>query len=327
MQDIDFDEIDRAVSSVSDSLTAEKSGETPQTPETSQVEPEVSMPVPTPTPTTPRPTSGRFMDVVHPSSDMRPSTPIRSSAPSAPSLHREEVAMHDEISKRPEPAAAASAAFHWPDPVESDLPVPEPIPEPIVEASAPAVVAEELVKEPLSSLESPFLADTKVEKRPLGAFSDTDLPLIEDPIPGTYVFGDTPQTKPEEPAHEEHEETPHELHPDLLLLEGHGNGDPTIEVAPTPEVAEDSTPLATVAPEPTVVSTGPTSISQQYVEQPSTANEPSGPIFDTEAYHQPLVHPPKKRSKALIIVWVAVLILIGGGIGAAIYFVVLPMLG
>ncbi|MDB5179369.1 MAG: hypothetical protein JWN12_1, partial [Candidatus Saccharibacteria bacterium] len=301
-----------------------------------------------PTPAAPSPavrrSSGRFMDVVHSSSDMRPSTGSRPSMPSVPSLHREEVAERDEVANRPEPAAAPSAAFHWTDPIDVAEPTPDLIeevepsfPEPAAEVTEEPPIAHELEDEnedkDASPLESPFLTDTKVEKRPLGAFSgaDADLPLLEDPIPFSANVAPQPQpesvSEVEEPAHEEHEEMPYELHPDLLALEGHGQEDQK-------ESSDDELFLeATNPPDPEPVlavedvPTGPTSITQQYTEQPSTASEPSGSIFDTEAYHQPLTHPAKKRSKVLIIVWIIALILVGGGIGAGIYFVVLPMLG
>jgi hypothetical protein len=73
------------------------------------------------------------------------------------------------------------------------------------------------------------------------------------------------------------------------------------------------------------VISGPTSISQQYKEQP-VANQSSGAIFDTETYHKPLTVQPKKRSGALTIVWIILLIILGAGAGVAFYLFVLPNL-
>lgn len=332
MQDIDFDEIDRAVNSVTNTA-----------PEVTPVVPEptgepLSQPV-APVPAVPSPavrrSSGRFMDVVHPSSDMRPLTGSRSPAPSAPSLHREEVAERDEVVEpreaieaisQPEPTAAPSTAFHWPDPIDSDEATLQPAPE-VSEESPVVPEPEEVKNEDASPLESPFLTDAKVEKRPLGAFSgaDADLPLLEDPI---SFSADTPP-QPEvvadivDMAHEEHEETLHELHPDLLALGSHNYdknaSEPLLEATNPP----DPEPISVTEDVPT----GPTSITQQYQEQPSTTAEVSGSIFDTEAYHQPLTHSTKKHSGVLIAVWIVALILVGAGIGAGIYFVLLPMLG
>jgi hypothetical protein len=174
--------------------------------------------------------------------------------------------------------------------------------------------------------------DAKVEKRPLGAFSGADegLQLIEDPIPGFAETtpeptpAATPETQPAEaPAWvEEPTEVPPELHESLLMLDAHDDDEEDellLEAINPPDVIP--------APSVETAQVGPTSITQQYTEQPSTASQPSGSIFDTEAYHQPLAHPAKKRSGVLIAVLILALILVGGGIGALVYFFVLPSLG
>jgi len=350
MHDIDFDEIDRAVSSATNNDTETSIAAAMETPVpvlASTPEPPVSVAaVVSPAA---RRTSGRFMDVVHPSSDMRPSTDVRPPAPSAPSLHREEViAPADPVSSRPVPAAVASSAFHWPEPIkvaprqevsvaaEPEViaePVPEVLPEPIV-APVPAPVAEpavapvatpapELVTTPLvledildSPLESPFLNDAKVEKRPLGAFSTSEAsaPLYEtldEPqsveAPAEVIEIPTPETPAEDSPTpvEAATEAPEEE----LLLEAHTETSHFQEPVVTPDVPA-----------------GPTSITQQYKEQPSTDTEPNGAIYDTDAYHQALVHQPKAHHKGLVFVWIAALLLVGGGVGAAVYFFVLPLL-
>jgi len=330
MQDIDFDEIDRAVNSV-----------TNRTPEAEATAAPASVPEPTPTPdvvaqpVVPAPSlaarrsSGRFMDVVHPSSDMRPQTS------SAPSLPRQEVD-RTVVAERQEPAAATGAAFHWPDPIDmieeqslAELPIEppiEPLVAPVPEETPSLLPAPSIFDEP-APLESPFLSDTKVEKRPLGAFSTTEaeseIPLLEDfPAP---TMSQERETTPSDEAPliseteaESAADMPRELHEDVLLLEAHGVDEPAPEL-----VTLGATPIATVAETPV----GPTSITQQYQEHPSTGSQPSGSIYDTEAYHKPLTHPVKKHSSILIIIWIIALIVFGGGIGVAINFLVLPTLG
>lgn len=342
MQDIDFDEIDRAVNSLTSTSSDAPAASPSSEPASPLVEPVAEAPVEStsaPAPAAPSPaarrSSGRFMDVVHPSSDMRPTTLSRP-APSAPTFHREEVVERDDESNRPEPAAVASSAFHWPDPIDvaSQSPQSEPLPEPSTPDPVPEVAEEppavpelgDLINDEnhddTTPLESPFLPGAKVEKRPLGAFSGADegLPLLEDPIPfSTAPVTEEPTPEVEEPAHEEHETHPEELHPELLALEGH-NQDESL-----PEATNPTEPLP--APATEEISTGPTSITQQYTEHTSSTTEPSGAIFDTDAYHLPLTHSPKKYSGILIVVWIIALILVGGGIGAGIYFVLLPMLG
>lgn len=348
MQDIDFDEIDRAVNSITNSSTDTQTQSAPiadstpiETPAPESVDSEVSQPLtpPVASPATRR-SSGRFMDVVHPSSDMRPPVSSRP-APSAPSLHRDDSLERAEVTDTSAPVAAQSSAFHWPDPLDMATSALAPVETP-AETAGPVLadpvveVTEETPSAPESDteqnkgdtpLESPFLTNAKVEKRPLGAFSgaDADLALIEDPIPVSANAAPVLEeaTLPaEEPAHEEHDEVPHELHSDLLALDGHGQNEKQAD--PLPQAA---TPSAMPSPVVDDIPVGPTSITQQYKEQPSSDTEQSGSIFDTEAYHQALTHPPKKRSSVLIIVWIITLILVGGGIGAGIYYVVLPMLG
>lgn len=338
MQDIDFDEIDRAVSSVTNpgAVTSAPAESAAAPVVVGSVSTPIAAPKPAPTLAAPsfaaRRSSGRFMDVVHPSSDMRPKT--SSPTPSLPSPNREEPS-RGEVAPRPAPAAPSSSAFHWPDPIEVAEPRPAaqmpPAPTAVqVPAPTPSVAIEEPTD---SSLESPFLTDTKVEKRPLGAFSvsDSDLPLLED------FNASLAELVADEPESDEVNTTEDATIPDskpevatatverdheLLLLEAHTEDEneavkavevPKVYVAPAPEMIPE-------------VPVGPTSITQQYKEQPSTASQPSGSIYDTEAYHQPLAHPTKKGSSLLVVVWILSLIVAGGGIGAAVYFFVLPML-
>ena len=285
MQDIDFDELDRAVSSATGAPV-----ETPA-PSDDSVTVKNSAPAASSTPAARR-SSGRFMDVVHPSSDMRPATPERST-PRPPEPRVEE---------------PTERSTDWPDPLDfhgftgdelDDKKDEEP-----KEAVEPSKAEE---TEPATPLESPFLSGAKVEKRPLGAFS-FDAP--EKPA------------EPEKPAADETEKAPEEpklLEPsDEELLEE--------KTEPKEEEPVESEPVSEPAPAPEPEEpTGPTSITQQYKETP-TKEEESGPIYAAEATTLALTHAPKKRSSALIIVWIFALILVGVGAGVAIYFFVLPSL-
>lgn len=242
MQDIDFDELDRAIS------TTLKPTPTPEPAVAPETAPEPSPSIePVTTAPAARRSSGRFMDVVHPSSDMRSSSVANRSETRAET--REEVS------------------------------VPE-MPEPVT---------------------SPFLDDAKVEKRPLGAFSDAT------PKPTVDLSAELLLEAPDE---------------ELLEADNEAPEAPVEE--PASEVEDE--PVPEVMPEEEIPSTFPTSITQQYKEQPSTSDQPSGAIFDTEAYHQPLTHPEKKKSGAMVILWILVLILVGAAAGAAFYFFALPLL-
>lgn len=306
MQDIDFDELDRAVSST---LNPTRPSDTVKTD---------PVPVRTPNPVTPHPvapavrrSSGRFMDVVHPSSDMRPTERPERSAPRPP----------EPVQQEPERPAPAPATTDWPDPLDfhgfND--------EPKVEAPKPEPVSN---NDDVSGmpLESPFLTDAKVEKRPLGAFSANDTPNLSDQIDAENAAELSSVEAGEVPLLEAPDE-------ELLTAETETKEDPVAvveepvkeekrEVEDATEMVPEEKPIPTsIVEEPT----GPQSITQQYKEQPSS-NQTSGAIYDTEAYHQPLVHTAKKKSGALVVIWILALILVGAGAGAGIYFFVLPML-
>ncbi|MEO6109751.1 MAG: hypothetical protein ABIP50_01945 [Candidatus Saccharimonadales bacterium] len=325
MQDIDFDELDRAVSS-----TMEPSTPTPA-PSSDAVTVSDSAPKPvlSGTPAARR-SSGRFMDMVHSSSDMRNGSPV----PERSAPRPVEVSAPEHT---PEPSVERST--DWPDPLdfhgfdkEDEAEVPAPVPE-----TPELELIEDDLPEP-KPLETPFLSDAKVEKRPLGAFSSSETPAT-DPFDDLMKVEaeETPEVKKDEPelllaASDE----------DLLTALTAENEADDKEETPmeTPIVEQEAEPVVEETPEspalqqeevvrPVETDTapaGPTSIHQQYKEQPSTTNQPSGAIYDTEAYHQPLAYVAKKKSGGLVILWIVGLIIIGGGIGAAIYFFVLPLL-
>ena len=333
MSDIDFDELDRAVNSVIGDSTNDV---TPvDIPQPAPVDATVAAPAPVETrqaPAARRAASGRFMDMVHPSSDMRNGT-----APTSASLTR-----------------SAPAVVATPSPV-TQTPQPQEAPT-VVSAPEPATPqSNDLVGENWSQpLESPFITDAKVEKRPLGGEAPTaaefdalellampDEPLLEAPdeprieahtMPDPLDFGadldetldttnDSQTTTATEVVSEgaELEET----------LDAYGAG--TFDTVPTETVVEEVAPAVVAAPaEPPVaenpeVPAGPASISQQYEERPSEAPD-SGAIYDTESYHKPLTPVAKKKSGILVVVWIFLLVLLGAGVGAAVYFFVIPML-
>ena len=123
MQDIDFDEIDRAVSSVTSSSTETNSPDKNEA--TTSGFTSISTPItPREAPTSfgspaARRSTGRFMDVVHPSSDMRPTASTAPAAPTAstaPSIQREVVSREDvdrsTVTERTSQSLNPSSAFH-----------------------------------------------------------------------------------------------------------------------------------------------------------------------------------------------------------------------
>lgn len=263
MTDFDFEELDKAVSGAI--------GDTPVSNDTTDG---VSVPDTTTPDTNSAPaarrSSGRFMDMVHPASDMRTSRPTQSPAP--------------RVESRPEQT----------------------------------LVEDRPIEDPLKPAESPFLPDAKVEKRPLGSEEATGALSQVNPIDLLE--------EPEEPLLEAPDDPRIEAHamPDPIdfAAKNEGESHPVVEEAKVAEVDtthDEPAPVADTAP------AGPDSITQQYKEQPSSTAQ-SGAIYDTEAYHQPVPKPAKKRSGAWIILWILILVILGAAAGAAFYIFVLPML-
>jgi len=308
MKDIDFDELDRAVNSLIGPKTPDAKPEVPPTTPTPASTSPVAPPptstaadnsAPAAAPLAARRSSGRFMDVVHPSSDMRTS-PV----PPRPAAHTETtITPPSSTSPTPEPAPKVEESK---EPETTSAPMDMPATPPVEDTPSP--------------LESPFLSDAKVEKRPLGAFSNSNetpapapaTPLAETPKPeaGDVSVDQKPENKTDHPMGTD-TPLPAELQDNLLSIEASEDTEPK---------KDDTTPIPTVT-----MPIGSTSIPAQYTEQPSTGDQPTGAVFDTEAYKKPMAH-PKKKSGWLIVVWILLLLVVGAGVGAAIYFFVLPKL-
>lgn len=298
MKDIDFDAIDQAVNSVGSDNSDEL---------------ETSKPVPqTPPALAGRRSSGQFMDVVHPSSNMR-RAPIK--MPERP------------INQNTTPEAPPTPAVVEPQPAETELPTPT-IPNSgwaeskndNEDADIDKInedITNELNHKSNESPDTPFISGTKVEKRPLGAFS------TEPPVPETEPVLDTLG----ELGEKKDDTLPDELQDELLSIESNeSKSGPELqkeesEPVEKTEIVEKTEPPA-VENKPAVA----TSITQQYEEKPSTGDRDSGPIYDTNAYHKPLVPPAKKKSSWKIIIWILGILIIGVGAGVLVYYFVRPIL-
>jgi len=330
MKDLDFDELDRAVNSLIGSPSAPTNPPVATASADTPTPVDNSVPVTTPstedTQTTPaslqplaaRRSSGRFMDVVHPSSDMRsssvPARPAVREGMTVQPITTEPVAtVAPETS--PAPIDTAPKTSEWPDPLDFHGFKDEPVaPKPTDKPDGQDKLTEELSLpdfESTTPLESPFLPDAKVEKRPLGAFADSSVPAAETPAK------ETPEVQADENTdHPIGAETPlpAELQDSLLSIESNED---------TALTSQDVEPLK---PQSAVVET--MSIPQQYVEQPSTGDKPAASsIFDVEAYRKPAQTKNKKsKSGWLMVLWILLLIILGVGAGAGFYFYLLPLL-
>jgi hypothetical protein len=324
--------------------------------------------------------AGRFMDVVHPSSDMKtapkpmtsrqgatiepttksfgqPVAPVVTKTDDTPTVTQPEA----ELEPTTDEHASSHDQNEWPDPLEmsgyqseadtaaSSEEKAEPESQPVAPEQSDddddddAVFSlddlEDTTPEPLSS---PFITDAKVEKRPLGGPAVDTSPVTE-PVVSTAaaeeddtITNDNPEDQLPATAANVAPILPPELQKDLMAIET--DGDTASDSTATEVVADvKSDESAPEAKEPTSepdkteaetdkkpeteipVPTGPTSIPQQYKEEPSTSDQTNGGIYDTNNYHQPLAHPVKKKSGWLWIVWIVLLLVIGGGGAAVLY--------
>jgi hypothetical protein len=203
----------------------------------------------------------------------------------------------------PDPIDMATAAEQQPtveQPAEAAPSSGEAAPE-----QPPAVTADELKLDtevqPEPAMDSPFIADAKVEKRPLGGAPE-----------GTSADNITSvEAKPEETA-----PLPRELGSDLMNLETDGNdvggdnkGEPKADAPVEPEV------------QPKVPEQVEAKAAAVPAAEPANDTKVTGAIFDTANYHNmPVVAPVKKKHGWMIIIWILILLIVGASAGAAYFY-------
>ncbi len=264
--------------------------------------------------------SGRFMDVVHPSSDMRPSLRTHSEAVVAPisaNVAPQEAAVTTETTKTVQPDEEEPSPVFDPIAFEENKKTDEEdVTEPAdlssnVSSDEPATVMSDLdlslTKSEASTPDtetagSPFLTDAKVEKRPLNSEAMTPPEADEE---ATVEVEEKDSDIPVEPQ-------PAELGSEILAIE---SGTATVESTAEDKSAPSYKGVTTT---PAPVTAAPVSISQQYREQPSSTPEDHQAMYDSAA-HPALAHPAKKRSGWWIVLWVILLLALGAGGAAALY--------
>lgn len=322
VKDIDFDELDRAVNSLNVTAPPVNNTDNSAVPMQSPTTDATSITAPAATtPLAARRSTGQFMDVVHPSSNMRPSTVT---IPERPAFQTSSV--------NPVTSTTPSAnSDGWPDPIDFTSTNKTDTVKDNNEDDDINKISDDITKslgQTENPIESPFLSGTTVEKRPLGAFSTE--PVVEDMAPkmpdlqNSMPTDNVDTTKPSDPKIP----MPAELQDDLLSIES--NDDVTPEAAEAPKTSAPFTPIqdndTAKAPTPMPQPTGATSIAQQYKEQPSTGDQNSAAIYNADNYPKSVVTPVKKKSGWMWVLWIIILLIVGAGTGAAVYFFVLPNL-
>jgi hypothetical protein len=365
VKDLDFDEIDRAVNSLKSSSPAENENtdnSNQPTDDSRSTDSSESMPT-----LVKKRSSGQFMDVVHPSSNMRKAPLISHDRPSNPELKPVDSQVIESSSESVGPPqidnSEKSHDDEWPDPIDfhnknhkndqesdqyqnedSDIDqINDDITNELNHESDELPDKSDMLPEKSDEMpESPFIAGTKVEKRPLGAFSNDSVPesekneevgKVESELYNDTVSKENTETIEKNITTETTEKTneplPEELQDDLLLIES-GEGEASTspveqksaetESKAEPELKKVETPEVEKQP------VAPVSITQQYKEHPSTGDQSTGAIYNTDAYHKPLVKPANKKSSWMWIVWIIILIILGVGVGVAVNQFVLPLL-
>lgn len=269
-----------------------------------------------------RPNSGRFMDVVHSSSDMKSSD--------------------------------------FPPLVVPERIVPKPVAPPVTVSSVPKEKVQESVPEapitfdtPIDAILAepapltPFLPDAKVEKRPLGGvtesvgavpspftneeLADADSNKNEEPIVSTVTngvhesglsdgVGPSDTQKSLNATDFSFKQTVDEEA--VRAIESHETnaGESMDEV---PIVPQGSTPEEHVrvveSADTESLSTG--AIGRQYTQQTvESSDSEDSAIYDVDDYHQPLSHPARQKSGWGIVTIIALIVIICSGLVAAAYF-------
>lgn len=329
MSDIDFDELDKAVNNLMANVDTTKRNESVDDPEDNVVTlestaaPEQSAEEQAPVPPESQPSAaadstpnqvsaapalavkrrGQFMDVMHPSSDMKAAKPVK----------REGVTLAPATPIAPVATESPSLPDQPTTPAVADSETPVEAPSGI----DTVVVTDDTLGQP--PLTSPFLPDAKPEKRPLGsAAAETPAPIVD--LAAELESESDTSLPAEDPQVEMPVELPEELGSDVLAIESNSipeAAEPTIEQPVEPEAAAEEAPVE----EPATVPAGG-SIPQQYTESPSSGDQTNGSIYDTSNYHQPIeAAPAAKKSSPLKWIILAIVLLVlgaGGGVG---YFV------
>ncbi len=359
MKDIDFDEIDRAVNSFISNTSGNDTDSNSPKPEVPVDNPQVK-PTAVQTPPLAGRRGGQFMDMVRISPAPRATpTPVQQSTAAVPVSSQSVII--EPVSKEEPPVSVTPNVVDKPD--DQVLP-PVNLPDPIdfsesinkqqitTDAPKPTENKEDVDIDKINDgitnelngqsglPDSPFISDARVEKRPLGAFSggvqsqnvepsavqpemepSKTVPEASGGVPVQDSVEDEQKPVVFVPSNERDISSPDmdtplpaELRDDLLSIESDSTTNPKV----VQSVAEDKPPASQPANQPLV--------PQQAQTTPSSNDQKTGSIYDTDSYHNTLLHPKKKKSGWLWVLWIALLLAVGAGAGAAVYYFVISRL-
>lgn len=243
-----------------------------------------------------------------PSSTTVVPTPMSTPAPAMPSAEkssRPTTSSAIQPPVQPNPTAPIASSYSSPGVIEpSDNKNDQPEEVASVESEIPAEIVDEAssISSPQPLPTAPFLSDARVEKRPLGANSESAAKPPQDVAEGE----DAPVSEPVS--------LPAELQGDVVAVE-----------ASVPLDIDKAGSLSEVGSQSSdadlVVDAG-VDLTAQSIEQTDVDDQVNGSIYDTANYHQPIdgKKPEKKSSPLKWLAWFLVLLIVGVGAGVAYFF-------
>ncbi|QCT40065.1 hypothetical protein FBF31_03245 [Candidatus Saccharibacteria bacterium oral taxon 955] len=242
-----------------------------------------------------------------PSSTTVVPTPMSTPAPAMPSAEKSSQPIASSAIQppvQPNPTAPLASSYSSPEAVEpGDNKNDQPEEVASVESEIPAEIVDEAssISSPQPLPTAPFLSDARVEKRPLGANSES--------------AAKPPQDVAEEGAPaSEPVSLPAELQGDVVAVEASVPLD--IDKAGSLSEVDGQSSDADL-----VVDAG-VDLTAQSIEQTDVDDQVNGSIYDTANYHQPIdgKKPEKKSSPLKWLAWFLVLLIVGVGAGVAYFF-------
>lgn len=338
MKDLDFDELDQAVSSVlsngsdeskkdeqpvaADTASAPESKPAPASVAPDPVVPVGTKPAPAVSPAVKR--RGQFLDMVHPSADMtsKPSMPKATTRTRLAPVSKDLSVETADKKEAPESVEAVEPAKPESKVETKPEATPEPKPAPVLEESGPDEKSDIAWPDPLDlapqdSDDKTDDTDQKAETMPETDDTPATTPFVTDakvdkrPL-GAFgaVEAAAATTEPLEPVVEKPivdeqknpEPTPPELQPDVVSVEAAAEREFTGNDAESHEK-----PTAHLSE----------SIPQQYKTPAHTPDATPHPVFDTQEYHQPLLpaHGQRKGHGWLVVLIIVLLLVIGAALG------------
>lgn len=311
--------------------------------------------------------SGRFMDVVHPSAQNSPidearktqatqaqpapavsrvgrdiATPSATQSNTTDTIEAKKVNALSSVPKPPEQKEESTSASAKSAPVKSSTLSALFGKKSSTQQDEPLLTEktqshpETQAKTSKEEVSSPFLANAKVEKRPLGSTAATQpsdrpiKPAIKPPLPNVESEKDdqldTTSLNAKNDTQQPASTVPPELKQDIVSIEASDTEFGGTERPDTPPALppEKSSVKTAQSASQAAANTATLSIPQQYKAKQNQPDTTPRSIYDTDEYHKPLAAPVAKKKRAHPAVWILLTILllaIGAGLGVAAYFV------